>query len=295
MAKAADIGGKRLIGLSPDAWAQWATQIPNITVQEIVSADFQWVSRESDVLLRARSPKLGEFLVLNELQLRYTQRLPRRIRAYAGLAEEKYDLPVYPILINILPASPKLEIAKRYESEFFGLKARQDYRIINLWQVDANLVFQQPLPPLLPFVPILKGGNQESLVRQALQQLQADEQLSELEPLLAFFASFVLETPLVQQIMRWDMTVLRESPWYQEILQEGEKKGELKGELKGEQRGLRKGLLSGIELGLKLRFGEAGLQLLPEIRNLEAVEQLEAIQAALAADSTLEELRQIYS
>ena len=90
------------------------------------------------------------------------------------------------------------------------------------------------------------------------------------------------------------MTVLRESPWYQEILQEGEKKGEIKGEIKGEQR-LRKGLLSGIELGLKLRFGEAGLQLLPEIRNLEAVEQLEAIQAALAADKTLEELRQIYS
>ena len=290
MAKAADIGGKRLIGLSPDAWAQWATQIPNITVQEIVSADFQWVSRESDVLLRARSPKLGEFLVLNELQLRYTQRLPRRIRAYAGLAEEKYDLPVYPILINILPASPKLEIAKRYESEFVGLKARQDYRIINLWEVDANLVFQQPLPTLLPFVPILKGGNQELLVRQALRQLQADQQLSELEPLLAFFASFVLETRLVQQIMRWDMTVLRESPWYQEILREGEQTGEKK----GEQR-LRKGLLSGIELGLKLRFGEAGLQLLPEIRDLEVVEQLEAIQAALAADSTLEELRQIYS
>ena len=82
------------------------------------------------------------------------------------------------------------------------------------------------------------------------------------------------------------MTVLRESPWYQEILQEGEQKGEQR---------LRKGLLSGIELGLKLRFGEAGLQLLPEIRDLEAVEQLEAIQAALAADSTLEELRQIYS
>ena len=110
---------------------------------------------------------------------------------------------LYPILINILPASPKLEIAKRYESEFVGLKARQDYRIINLWEVDANLVFQQPLPTLLPFVPILKGGNQELLVRQALRQLQADQQLSELEPLLAFFASFVLETPLVQQIMRW--------------------------------------------------------------------------------------------
>ena len=87
------------------------------------------------------------------------------------------------------------------------------------------------------------------------------------------------------------MAVLRESPWYQEILQEGEKIGEKI----GEKRGLRKGLLSGIALGLKLRFGEAGLQLLPEIRALEAVEQLDAIQAALETVGTLEELRQFYS
>jgi predicted transposase YdaD len=46
-------------------------------------------------------------------------------------------------------------------------------------------------------------------VRRALQVLRTNEQLSELEPLLAFFATFVLETRLVQQIMRWDMAVLR--------------------------------------------------------------------------------------
>jgi predicted transposase YdaD len=39
--------------------------------------------------------------------------------------------------------------------------------------------------------------------------------------LLGFFASFVLDTELVRQITRWDMTVLRESPWYQEIEQTG--------------------------------------------------------------------------
>ncbi len=32
----------------------------------------------------------------------------------------------------------------------------------------------------------------------------------------------VLESNLVRQIMRWDMVVLRESPWYQEILQQGQ-------------------------------------------------------------------------
>ena len=53
-----------------------------------------------------------------------------------------------------------------------------------------------------PFVPVLKGGGEKSVVRQAVKLLRADEQLNELEPLLAFFARFVLSTALVQQIMR---------------------------------------------------------------------------------------------
>jgi predicted transposase YdaD len=57
-----------------------------------------------------------------------------------------------------------------------------------------------------------------------------------LESLLAFFATFVLESALVRDIMRWDMTVLRESAWYQEILQEGEARGRAEGEAIGEQR-----------------------------------------------------------
>ncbi|WP_293066543.1 hypothetical protein [Okeania sp. SIO2B3] len=44
-------------------------------------------------------------------------------------------------------------------------------------------------------------------MRQALQLLREDEELLELENLLAFFATFVLKTEIVQQIMRWDMAV----------------------------------------------------------------------------------------
>jgi predicted transposase YdaD len=132
-------------------------------------------------------------------------------------------------------------------------------------------------------VPILRGGGEESTVRRALQVLRTNEQLNELESLLAFFATFVLETPLVQQIMRWDMAVLQESPWYQEILQQGQ------------QQGLQQGLLLGIALGLELKFGSEGLQLLPEIREIEDVELLEAISQAIKTVDTLEALRQIYS
>jgi predicted transposase YdaD len=151
--------------------------------------------------------------------------MPRRMKAYIGLAEEKYELPVFPVLVNILPPSSTIEILNRFESNFLGIQSRQDYCVINLWEVDAETVFERSLDTLLPFVPILKNGGDPQTVKRALVQLQQHEELIELESLLGFFASFALDTELVSQIMRWDMTVLRESPWYQEILQEGRKNG----------------------------------------------------------------------
>ncbi|GGA58440.1 hypothetical protein [Okeania sp. KiyG1] len=107
-------------------------------------------------------------------------------------------------------------------------------------------------------------------MRQALQLLREDEELSELENLLAFFATFVLKTEIVQQIMRWDLAVLQQSPWYQQILQEGVKIGEQRGEKRGEQ----KGILSGIVLGLELKFGSSGKEIFSEINTMENIQVL---------------------
>jgi predicted transposase YdaD len=198
------------------------------------------------------------------------------------------------VLVNILPpnSSPhaSVEIANFYQSTCYGLTARQDYRVINLWEVEVELVFEQPIPSLLPFVPILKGGGNESQVRQALRQLRQTKSLEELEPLLAFFATFVLDSELVQQIMRWDMAVLLESPWYRQILQEGEKRGEKR----GEEQGKKAGLLSGIATILELKFGVNGLQLMAEIQTLDQVELLEAVLTSLKTVESLEELRLVY-
>jgi predicted transposase YdaD len=295
MAKKADIGGKRLISLDPNNWVKWVTERDELQAQEIMGSDFQWIGRENDILIRTYSPQDQQtFLVLNELQLRYSEKMPRRMRAYAALAEEKYQLPTYPVLVNILPpnSSPhaSVEIANFYQSTCYGLTARQDYRVINLWEVEVELVFEQPIPSLLPFVPILKGGGNESQVRQALRQLRQTKSLEELEPLLAFFAIFVLDSELVQQIMRWDMAVLLESPWYRQILQEGEKRGEKR----GEEQGKKGGLLSGIATILELKFGVNGLQLMAEIQTLDQVELLEAVLTSLKTVESLEELRLVY-
>jgi len=281
MTKAADISSKRLISLSPEIWVKWATQIPDIVAGEIINSEFQWISRENDALIKARSVEYGDFLVLNEIQLRYKPTMPKRMRAYAALAEEKYNLPTYPVLVNIIKEGD-VEIPTRYESEFAGLQARQDYRVINLWEVDAEVAFAEPSSPLIPFVPVLKNGSDESTIQRALQVLRADERLSDFETVMAFFATFVLGSSLVQQIMRWDMAVLQESPWYQEILQQGQ------------QNGIRQERLASIELGLEVKFGTEGLQLMPEISQISDLELLKAIQRGVMMVNTIDELQQIY-
>ena len=177
------------------------------------------------------------------------------------------------------------QIPTCYESNFQGIRAYQDYKVVNLWEVEAEIVFEQNLRTLLPFVPILKGGREETVVREALRELRADEDLNELEPLLSFFASFVLELPVVQEIMRWDMAVLRESPWYQQILQEGLQQGEQIGERRGEQQGEAKLVLR----QLNRRFGALNATLEQQIRGL-SVEQLETLAEELLDFSTVEEL-----
>lgn len=81
MTKPADVSTKKLISLAPDNWVKWVTQIPDIKAGEILNSEFQWLSTESDVLIRVDSQQYGEFLVLNELQLRPSSQMPRRMRA----------------------------------------------------------------------------------------------------------------------------------------------------------------------------------------------------------------------
>ena len=62
----------------------------------------------------------------------------------------------------------------------------------------------------------------------------------------------------------------------------------------GEQRGLRQGLLAGIRLGLKLKFGLAGVTLMPEIAQIEDVALLQTIGDAIELAATPDEVRQVY-
>ena len=110
-------------------------------------------------------------------------------------------------------------------------------------------------------------------MQRALQILRADEQSSQLETLMAFFATFVLDSGLVRQIMRWDMAILTESPWYQEILRLGRQQE----------------AVAMIMRQLTRRFGLLSPELQQQVHSL-SLEQLEDLSEVLLDFSAIAEL-----
>ncbi len=62
-----------------------------------------------------------------------------------------------------------------------------------------------------------------------------------------------------------------------------------------ERLGLERGLIRGIEGLLRVRFAEAGLRLLPEIRQIDDPDKLEQILKAIESGAALEELPRIWA
>ena len=123
------------------------------------------------------------------------------------------------MVVNISAPPSGTIIATRYELTFRGLYARRDHHVINLWEIDAEVALQQPLVPLLPFVPMLRGGADQQVIRRALAALHQQEQARDLEPLLGYFASIVLGKELAAEIARFDMVVIEQTAWFQEFRQ----------------------------------------------------------------------------
>ena len=123
-----------------------------------------------------------------------------------------------------------------------------------MWGVDVDIVFERNLSTLLPLVPILKGGGEEKVIRRALGELRVQKQPRELESILGFFATYVLDTNLVQEILRFDMAILEQSPLYREIVSRSEQRGIAIGKQEGiaigEQRGIQQVATNMLRMGI---------------------------------------------
>ncbi len=79
-----------------------------------------------------------------------------------------------------------------------------------------------------------------------------------------------------------------------EARREGFQQGIQQGVQQGRQEALREGLLKAIQFGLELKFGVAGLAMMPEIQQIQELDLLNAIQEALKIANRPEEIRLLW-
>ena len=64
---------------------------------------------------------------------------------------------------------------------------------------------------------------------------------------------------------------------------------------RGLEQGRRLGLIDTVTFGLELKFGKAGLALVPDVQSIESIPVLEAMLGRLKIDVSIDDLRRLYS
>jgi predicted transposase YdaD len=145
------------------------------------------------------------------------------------------------------------------------------------------------LKALLPLATVMKGGANETTLRRAAVRIQQEERSEDLQRLLGIFSSYVLGGNIVDKILNFATQALLESPWGQEILQQGVEEGRQEGRQEGREEGKEQEARRLIQRMIQRRFGEVSEAVEANLQRLNR-EQLETIADTLIDVNSLEEL-----
>lgn len=91
----------------------------------------------------------------------HATRVPR-LALYRFLMKQKFQLPVDSYLVLMAEKSAPRALPDRITyAEDDGFRIETPYQVIRLWQIDPRIAFEPGCEPLLPWVPLLKGGMRE--------------------------------------------------------------------------------------------------------------------------------------
>jgi hypothetical protein len=132
-----------------------------------------------------------------------------------------------------------------------------------------------------PFLNLVKGLHDRGLSARDVRQLFR-------------FIDWVMDFPEDLENGVWQEIQNYEQEKNMPFIDIAERTGHKRGLQEGLSEGIRKGFLSGIEVSLKVKFGSAGLLLLPEIRQISDNEILEAVLQAIETANTPDDLRRVW-
>ena len=206
-------------------------------------------------------------------------------------------------LIAILGDERKSFRPNQFESELWGCEVKFKFPVVKL--IDYQQQWSALEDSSNPFATVVMAHLKAQETRAdrsrrfewklAITRRLYERRFSREDVINLFqFIDWVMSLPEELEQEFWQEVIHLEEEQRMPYITSVERIGRQKGLEQGRFEGMKEGLLKGIELGLELKFGSEGLGILPEISQLQDVEQLRAILSGLKTVNTLAQLRQIY-
>jgi hypothetical protein len=172
----------------------------------------------------------GERIVHLEAWTYWEQAVPHRMAEYGPLHWFKYRLPVESYVLLLTPHGCPVRPPRTGSIEAGDTRMRTRFRLIKLWAFSARQALASGRRALLPFVPLMKGQRKELETGvEALRAIQNESLRRETALHFVMLGGLRYDRfDLLEMIGRKGMISLeqlRDSSFYQFILEEGEAKG----------------------------------------------------------------------
>jgi len=308
MAKPWDNGMKRLMTESPQDFLDWLLRGAYFTGKR--SQEFESLTIDADAMQEVIIE--GERVLFHlEFQSTPDPDMEQRLLEYSVLAYRHHECPVCSVVVY-LKKGGKVAVPPLVRTLPTGEEVlRFHFRVILLWDIPYENMMAEGLLGILPLVPLAQGGAKREVIEEIIARLmpQGKPARKELLALTRLFASLAFESKEDQEWLgrKFDMLkdILRDTPAYKQILEEGLEEGLEKGLRKGLEQGRKEGIekerqerlqsLRQMILGLvQARYPKLTKLAKGQTMIIEQPKTLEVLLVRVAQASTMEEVQNAF-
>ncbi len=249
---------KHLMDRFPYPFAALALNTPQVEVEARLSTEQPTIKmHHSDMTFKIRLPDEEAILHIEAQTDDSTHKpMPLRMLAYAGFLALQHEMNVYSTVLYLRPT------AGHRDPGFYGYGDDRrgglwfKYTVIRLHELEGEAFLDAEAVGLLPFTPLMKppaGITTEAWVEKCIKTTHTaavDKQTrATLLFALSVFGSLAHPPELFQARILEE--IMRESPFYERVMQRGIEQGIEQGIERGIEQGIERGIEQGIERGIE--------------------------------------------
>ncbi|MEO5360516.1 MAG: hypothetical protein H7843_08710 [Nitrospirota bacterium] len=221
--------------------------------------------REPDLAFEVENGKIVHF----EIQSRNDNTMLERMYLYSGFIFNQHGK--LPVQIVLYVGSEPMNMKNHIEGE----GVNYSYKLIDIREIDCSQLLESDCPEDIVLAILCKTGDVDATIRTILDKLSVlppKKREGYIRKLLYLSDLRRLYPKVKLEVSKMPITIdVKDS----DIFKEGKEEG----------------IKEGIELGLELKYGQAGLDLMPAVRVVDSVDKLEEIKNLIRKAGSVDELK----